>query len=76
MKAFEYYISLPYRLEIVPDSDEGGYAARYPDLPGCITVGNSIEDAEANAADAKREWLITALESGASINEPVVLGDL
>lgn len=76
MKAFEYYISLPYRLEIVPDSDEGGYVARYPDLPGCITVGNSIEDAEANAADAKREWLITALESGAAINEPVVLGDL
>jgi antitoxin HicB len=76
MKAFEYYISLPYRLEIIPDSDEGGYVARYPDLPGCITVGNSIEDAEANAADAKREWLITALESGAAINEPVVLGDL
>lgn len=76
MKAFEYYISLPYRLEIVPDSDEGGYVARYPDLPGCITVGNSIEEAEANAADAKREWLITALESGAAINEPVVLGDL
>jgi antitoxin HicB len=76
MKAFEYYISLPYRLEIIPDSDEGGYAARYPDLPGCITVGNSIEDAEANAADAKREWLIAALESGAAINEPVVLGDL
>ena len=76
MKAFEYYISLPYRLEIIPDSDEGGYVARYLDLPGCITVGNSIEDAEANAADAKREWLITALESGTAINEPVVLGDL
>ncbi|SEA30372.1 HicB_like antitoxin of toxin-antitoxin system [Lachnospiraceae bacterium NK3A20] len=76
MKAFEYYISLPYRLEIVPDSDEGGYVARYPDLPGCITVGNSIEDAVANAADAKREWLIAALESGTAINEPVVLGDL
>lgn len=43
MKTIDYYMSLPYRLEIIPDPDEGGYAARYPELPGCITVGSSME---------------------------------
>ena len=38
MKSIEYYMGLPYRLEITPDLDEGGFVARYPELPGCITV--------------------------------------
>ena len=64
MKTIEYYMALPYRLEIVPEPDEGGYVARYPDLPGCITVGDSMEEAAKNAEDAKKEWLAAALESG------------
>lgn len=60
----------PYRLEILPDPDEGGYVARYPDLPGCITVGCSMEEAAKNAEDAKKEWLTAVLESGVEIAEP------
>ena len=30
MKTIDYYVNLPYKLEIVPDLDEGGYIARYP----------------------------------------------
>lgn len=52
MKTVEYYMNLPYRLEILPDPDEGGYVVRYPDLPGCITVGDTMNDALANAEDA------------------------
>ena len=51
MKTIEYYMSLPYRLEIIPDPDEGGYAARYPELPECITVGSSMEAVVENAED-------------------------
>ena len=32
MKTLEYYLSLPYKLEIIPDTEEGGYAARYLEL--------------------------------------------
>ncbi|NLH64203.1 MAG: type II toxin-antitoxin system HicB family antitoxin [Erysipelotrichaceae bacterium] len=67
MKKIEYYMNLPYKLVIIPDPDEGGYVACYPDLPGCITAGSSLED----AADAKKEWLRTVLESGTAITEPV-----
>lgn len=70
MKRIEYYMKLPYRLEIVPDPDEGGYVARYPDLPGCITVGETMNDVIANAEDARRAWLEAALEDGIRIAEP------
>ena len=73
MKTIEYYMNLPYRLEILPDLDEGGYVARYPDLPGCITTGDSMESVAENAEDAKKEWLIAAMESGTQIAEPVNL---
>lgn len=71
MKTIEYYMSLPYRLEIVPDLEEGGYAARFPELPGCITLGNTMEEAASNAEDAKKEWLWAALEDGMEIPEPM-----
>lgn len=38
---------------------------------GCITCGKTVEKAVANAADAKRAWIETALEEGIEINEPV-----
>lgn len=75
MKSVEYYMNLPYKLEIVPDLDEGGYVARYPELPGCITVGDSVERVVSNALDAKREWLTAALEDGILISEPGELDD-
>lgn len=70
MKSIDYYLSLSYRLEIFRDPDEGGYVARYPDLPGCITVGETLESVAKNAEDAKRVWLAAALEDGVPIAEP------
>ena len=70
MKTLEYYLSLPYKLELVPDTEEGGYAASYPELPGCVTCGDTGESAAVNAEDCKREWLIAALEDHLEIPEP------
>ena len=70
MKTLDYYMSLPYRLEIIPDPYEGGYAARYPDLPGCITVGQTMAEAVSNAEDAKRSWIEAALAEEFEIMEP------
>ena len=63
MKSIEYYMGLPYRLEITPDLDEGGFVARYPELPGCITVCDSMEEIAECAEDAKKEWLAAALDN-------------
>lgn len=70
MKTLEDYMKLPYKMEIVPDIDEGGFVVSYPDLPGCITVGDSLDDVIANAEDAKRIWFEAAIEDGIEINEP------
>ncbi len=70
MKTIDEYLALPYRMEIVEDSDEGGYVVSFPELPGCITCGETIESAVANAEDAKREWITAALEEGNTIHEP------
>ena len=50
MKTIEYYMGLPYRMEIVRDVDEGGFVASFPDLKGCITCGATVEAAAANAS--------------------------
>lgn len=70
MKTLNEYLALPYRMEIVEDRDEGGFVASYPDLPGCITCGETLESVAANAQDAKRAWLEAALEEGIPIREP------
>ena len=67
MKTLEYYLALPYQYEIIEDKDEGGYVVSYPDLPGCLSCGETIEDALLNALDAKKAWLIAALEDGIEI---------
>ena len=54
-------------MNIKEDKDEGGYMVSFPELPGCITCGETIESAVKNAEDAKKEWLIAALEEGIKI---------
>lgn len=70
MKTIDELMQLPYKMEIVPDTDEGGYVVSYPELPGCITCGETIESAISNAKDAKYAWLDTALEEGIEIPQP------
>ncbi len=70
MKSLTEYMRLPYRMEIVPDPDEGGFVISFPELPGCMTYGDTLEDALHNAEDAKREWFTAAIEEGAVIREP------
>lgn len=57
-------------MELIPDMVEGGYTACFPELPGCLTCGKTIEDTVANALDAKKEWLKAAIEDGIEIEEP------
>lgn len=70
MKTLNEYTSMSYKMEIIEDQDEGGFVISYPDLPGCITCGETIESAMQNAKDAKREWIRAALEEGIEIYEP------
>lgn len=54
MKTLNEYMSMSYKMKIIEDQDEGGFVISYPDLPGCITCGETIESAMQNAKDKKR----------------------
>ena len=75
-KTLDYYLSLPYRLVIIPDMEEGGFGAEYPELPGCITCADTIEEAVINAVDSKKAWLEAALSDGQHIPEPQKESDI
>lgn len=75
MKTLNDYLEMSYRMEVVKDPDEGGYVVSFPDLPGCLTCGETIERAIENAQDAKKAWLEAALEEGIAIPEPDSLDD-
>ena len=69
MKTIEYYMNLPYRLELVPDTEEGGFVASYPELRGCLTSGETAEAALKNALDFKRDLFSASLVVGYEIRE-------
>lgn len=68
-KDLNYYLSLPYPIELIPD-EAGYWFARIPLLEGCMTNGESREDALTMLDEAKGLWLETALELGKAIPEP------
>lgn len=75
MKTVEEYMKMPYRMELTPDIEEKGFVVSFPDLPGCMSVGDSVEEAYKNAVDAKKVWIEAALEDGILINEPSNIDD-
>ena len=70
MKTIEDYLRMNYTMEVIEDPTEGGFVVSFPELLGCITCGQTLENALANALDAKKAWLEAALEDGLVIQEP------
>jgi len=65
----DYYLGLPYKYTLYP-AEEGGYVIEIPDLPGCISQGETAEEALFMIEDAKIGWLAVALDQGIVISEP------
>ena len=61
-----------YEVSIRPLSDEdgGGYFAHVPDLPGCMSDGETPEEALANVYDAILCWMEAAGEMGRPVPQP------
>ena len=66
-KNLDYYLTLPYSILLVPDED--GWYAEVPELPGCMTCGDTKERVLKLIEDAKRSWLEVSLEHGDPIPE-------
>ena len=51
-------------------AEEGGFTVRFPDLPGCITEGDTLEEALRNAGEALGLHLYGMEEDGDEIPSP------
>jgi antitoxin HicB len=63
-----------YRVTVRPLSKDegGGFLAEYPEIPGCMSDGETIEEAIANGREALRDSLDVFKESGRRIPKPGV----
>jgi antitoxin HicB len=57
----------PFIVRPLAADEGGGYLIEFPDLPGCISDGETVDEAVANGMDARREWLAVAQEQGRTV---------
>lgn len=50
--------------------EDGGYSVEIPDLLGCVTQGDNLEEAMEMAQDAALGWILTAIEEEEEIPIP------
>ncbi len=78
-KDLNYYLKLPYKIEIVhiPEDEGGGFMARLPQFGamGIVGDGNTPEESLADLAVNQRDRFEQYLEKGLEIPEPVAETD-
>ena len=65
----EEYLEREYPFNVIADPD-GGYVIVFPDLPGCMTVADDVDEIGPMAEDARRAWITTAYHRGMDIPAP------
>lgn len=59
-----------YHINVFYSSEDEGYIADIPDLPGCSAFGTTPEEAVAEVQKAKEGWIATARDYGLEVPEP------
>lgn len=57
------------KISLLSEEDGGGYFVEVPDLPGCMTDGDTLEEALCHAQEAIETWLEAAKKIGRDIPE-------
>jgi antitoxin HicB len=65
-----------YTVLLIPDEEQGGFTVTVPALPGCITEGDTVEEALVNAKDAIRLYLEDMAAEGEGVPEERVPPEL
>nr|VFJ77633.1 MAG: antitoxin HicB [Candidatus Kentron sp. FW] len=63
-------VDYPFELRPLAENEGGGWLVSFPNLPGCMSDGQTPEEAVANGKDALAAWLRAAEESGREIPHP------
>ena len=63
------YLALEYPFQVIADPD-GGYVVMFPDLPGCMTQVERLDEVGPMAEEVRRLWIETTYEQGLEIPLP------
>ena len=66
MSMLEY----PIVVEPLPPEEGGGFVATVPDLPGCMSDGETPEEALVNVQEAIAAWIEAARDMGHAVPQP------
>ena len=60
---------------IIIEPTDTGYSAYAPDLPGCITVGDTVEETRVFMQEAIGLYIDTLKDKGMTVPPPAVLSE-
>ena len=52
------------------DGERGAYGVSFPDLPGIVAMGETVDEALVNAEEALRDYVIEAEGTGGAVEPP------
>ena len=63
-------LNMRYPIAMEPGVDAQAFGVVVPDLPGCFSAGDTMEEAMVKAEEAIAAWIETALDTGQHIPKP------
>ncbi len=62
--------TVKYPIAIEPGVDRSAFGVVVPDLPGCFSAGDTLDEALNNASEAIALWIETVLDDGGTVPPP------
>ena len=63
-------IEYPFEMRPLSEEEGGGWLITFPDLPGCMSDGETPEEAMENGKDALAAWIDAVRETGKEVPQP------
>ncbi|MFT4579764.1 MAG: antitoxin HicB [Nitrospinales bacterium] len=60
----------PFQIRELSKDDGGGFLITFPDLPGCMSDGDTIDEAMKNGEVAVKDWVKARKKFGKNVPEP------
>jgi antitoxin HicB len=70
MSKIPTFKTCPFSVDPLPKEEDGGYVITFPDLPGCMSDGETVEEAIAHGREAFQSWMESLIEDGKPTPEP------
>lgn len=65
-----------YPIAIEPGGPDQAFGVVVPDLPGCFSAGDTLDEALEGVEEAAAAWIDATLDAGGSVPPPSRLGDV